>query len=91
MRPDVITYSSVIAALSKGGDWVRVVGLIGAMQEAELSPNAFSFSAAIAACERAGEWEKALALFDGLRAAGALEAMDASVYHSAISAAASSD
>lgn len=89
MRPDVITYSSVIAALSKGGDWVRVVGLIGAMQEAELSPNAFSFSAAIAACERAGEWEKALALFDGLRAAGALEAMDASVYHSAISAAAS--
>ena len=82
MRPDVVTYSSVIAALSKGGDWQRVMGLLGAMEESELEPNSFSFSAAITACERAGEWEKALALFEGLHAAGG--AVDASVYHAAV-------
>ena len=62
------------------------MGLLGAMEENDVESNAFSFSSAIAACERAGEWEKALALFGGLRAAGG--AVDRSIYHAAISAAA---
>ena len=68
---------------------MRSVGVLGAMQEADLAPNAFSFSSVIAACERAGEWEKALALFAGLRESVGVGALDASVYHAAISAAAS--
>jgi pentatricopeptide repeat protein len=86
--PDVVSYSSAIAALSHSGELERVIGLLGVMEERRLEPNAFSWSAAINACERAGEWEKALALFAGLRDAGG--AADHAVYHAAISAAASS-
>ena len=46
---------------ASGGEWERVVGLIGAMEARGSSVsdlNSFSWSAAIAACERAGEWEK---------------------------------
>ena len=77
----------MIAALSKGGDWQKIVGVIGAMEEAQIEANAFSWSAAISAMERAGEWEKALGLFYSLRDAGG--ATDPAVYHAAISAAGS--
>jgi pentatricopeptide repeat protein len=58
LRPDVVSYSSLIAALSRGGDWMRVVGVLGSIEEApDVEANEFVFSAAIAAMERAGEWE----------------------------------
>ena len=87
LSPDVVSYSSAISALSRAGDYERVIGMLGAMTDEQLEPNAFSWSAAIAACERAGEQQKALALFAGLRDAGG--AADSAVYHAAISAAAS--
>ena len=88
LKPDVVTYSSVIAALAAGGQYERVIGMLGAMRAAQLAPNAFSWTAAIAACERAGEWQKALGLFAGLREAG--EAADLPTWQAAISAAGSS-
>ena len=91
LRPDVVSYSSLIAALSRGGDWMRVVGVLGSIEEApDVEANEFVFSAAIAAMERAGEWEKALALFEGLRGAGGLPGdgqASPALFNAAISAA----
>lgn len=88
VRPDVVSYSSAIAALAARGEYERVIGLIGAMQEEGVEPTTFSWTAAIAACERAGEWQKALGLFNGLREAGG--GADLPTWHAAISAAGSS-
>ena len=48
LKLDVVSYSSAIAALAARGEYDRVIGLIGAMQEQGVEPTAFSWTAAAA-------------------------------------------
>ena len=88
LKPDTVSYSSAIAALSRTGNWERVFGVIGAVHPDATggSLNSFSWSSAIAACERAGDWQKGVALFNGLRQSTDVPLTEG-VYNAAISAA----
>mmetsp|Transcript_3006 Transcript_3006/g.4839 ORF Transcript_3006/g.4839 Transcript_3006/m.4839 type:complete len:1032 (-) Transcript_3006:47-3142(-) len=87
LKPNVVSYSSVIAVLSASGEYSAIFGLLGSMEENEIKPNEFTWTSAIAACERAGQWQLALGIFDALRNESSV---DPSVWNAAISAAGSS-
>lgn len=55
-QPDVVTYSSCMAACRSGGEWEAALRLLARMRAAGVRPNEFSYSAAIAACETGGQW-----------------------------------
>ena len=64
---DAISYSAVISACEKGGQWEQALTLFQAMPKAKISPNVVSYSAGISACEKGGQWEQALTLFESMR------------------------
>lgn len=71
LAPSAITYSSVINACAKGGQWELALELLREMrQRRDLAPNAITYNAAIDACTSGGEWQRALSLFDEMVARG---------------------
>eukprot|EP00887_Chlorella_sp_A99_P005379 scaffold1.g5379.t1 len=63
VRPDVITYGSLIAVLERAGQWQRALQLSHEMQEEGIQPNAYIISSLINACERGGRFSEAVQLF----------------------------
>ena len=61
-----VTYSSLIDACQKTGEWEKALGVLGAMDQAQVEPNIYTYNAALSAFEKGGEWEKALAAFESL-------------------------
>lgn len=79
ISPDVVTCSSVLAALDHGRQWKAAVSLLDAMERSTISknkeggsqwilpsPNVYSYASAISACARCGELEAALSILDGM-------------------------
>eukprot|EP00434_Breviolum_minutum_P010345 symbB.v1.2.009128.t1/scaffold577.1/size258142/3 len=62
MLPDVVSYSTAIAACGIGGQWQHALVLC------ERSPlNPVVFGASISACDSAGRWQHALMLLEDER------------------------
>ena len=65
--PDEITYSSVINACAKGGEWQRALGLLDEMRSRGLVPDEITYNSVINACAKGGESQRALNLLDEMR------------------------
>eukprot|EP00434_Breviolum_minutum_P022354 symbB.v1.2.019729.t1/scaffold1626.1/size108921/3 len=62
VNPDIVSYSSVISAAEKGGQWVIALLLLHDIYDRDLRPDVVVYSSAISACEKGRQWEMALAL-----------------------------
>ena len=57
MTPDVVSFSAILLACEKGGQWERALPLV---EKTGMTLDAISFSAALSAYEKGGQWERAL-------------------------------
>jgi pentatricopeptide repeat protein len=69
VEPDTITYSALISACEKSGQWQKAVEIFGWMSMRRIEPNVYTYSALISACEKGGQWELAIEVFDEMRQA----------------------
>ncbi|KAK3249083.1 hypothetical protein CYMTET_41480 [Cymbomonas tetramitiformis] len=58
VEPNVITYSSLISACEKGGQWEKALEVFAGMKKAGVEPNVITYSSLISACEKGEQWEK---------------------------------
>lgn len=62
-KPDVVSYTTVLDALGKAGDWAGVSALLQEMGErGDPLPNLRTYTVAMRTAARAGRWERCLAL-----------------------------
>ena len=66
----MITYSSVINACAKGGEWQRALGLLDEMRSRGLVPDEITYNSVINACAKGDESQRALNLLDEMRSRG---------------------
>ncbi|CAJ1340566.1 unnamed protein product [Effrenium voratum] len=65
--PDAVSFLGTIRAGEKRGVWrMTALGLLKAMDTAEVSPDARTFNAAIACCEPRGHWQLASHLLEAM-------------------------
>merc|ERR1711879_965309 len=79
-----MTYTTVISACGKCGQWQEALTLLEEMHRGRLESNAVSHNAAISACQKAKETAKALQSFQKMRQR--FLGPDTITYSSAISA-----
>lgn len=71
LKPDVITYTGLIQACSKGREPQKALSFLDAMKVSGVHPDAVAYSAAIEACARGqGLAPRALQLYEELLKAG---------------------
>jgi pentatricopeptide repeat domain-containing protein 1 len=71
VKPNVFTYSALVTAYEKGGQWERAERAIEEMQAAAgLQPNQTTYSSLISAYASGGEWQRAEAALDAMQEAG---------------------
>lgn len=63
VAPNVLTYTTLMSACSRHGQWERALQAFHHMEAAGLQPDVLAYNSAITAYARAGAWEKAWALF----------------------------
>ncbi|CAK9075072.1 unnamed protein product [Durusdinium trenchii] len=68
VAPDESSYSSLMSAVSRSGDWKVVLDLLWEMPRAKVTTDSVCFSVAMGACEKASEWLVALELFEMMHA-----------------------
>jgi pentatricopeptide repeat domain-containing protein 1 len=76
--PDVVSYTSVMDACGKSGQWQEAVRLLERMEEegegweggGAPRPNLRTYTVGMQACAKAGKWQQCLALMDRLMAGG---------------------
>ncbi|CAE7500055.1 unnamed protein product, partial [Symbiodinium necroappetens] len=61
---EVVTYSSVITACERGGQWQRALLLFHQMKVEGVEANVVTYNTAMTACERGSHWPGSLELFD---------------------------
>jgi pentatricopeptide repeat protein len=67
VAPNVLTYTTLMSACSRHGQWERALQAFHHMEAAGLQPDVLAYNSAITAYARAGAWEKAWALFGSER------------------------
>merc|ERR1711871_1870786 len=70
VKPNVISYNSLITACANGGKPEEALDLFESMQGAEVKPDVISYNSLITACAKGGKAEEALDLFESVQAAG---------------------
>lgn len=53
----MVTYSSCISAMEKGGQWEKALSLLDEMSAEGIPPETITINAAISACEKASKWQ----------------------------------
>eukprot|EP00415_Alexandrium_ostenfeldii_P005144 UN5144 len=66
VEPNVVTFSAVISACEKGGQWLAALTLLSSMIKLGIVPNVVSCNAAVSTCEKSGQWLVALALLSSM-------------------------
>jgi pentatricopeptide repeat protein len=59
VAPNVLTYTTLMSACSRHGQWERALQAFHHMEAAGLQPDVLAYNSAITAYARAGAWEKA--------------------------------
>ena len=62
VAPDVVTYSTAMAACGEAGEWEKALELLAEMPSMGVPPNVVAYTAAVAACGRGGQPARALGL-----------------------------
>jgi pentatricopeptide repeat protein len=70
VEANVFTYSALISAMEKGGQWEQAQRVFDGMVAAGMQPNVATYGALITAMEKGGQWEQAQRVFDSMAAAG---------------------
>lgn len=70
LEPNVITYSALVSACTKGSKWQMALNLMSEMKDAGLKPDVVSCNAAISACEKGGKWQEALSFLGEMKELG---------------------
>jgi pentatricopeptide repeat domain-containing protein 1 len=70
VRPTVITYSALISACEKGGQWKLALEVLEDMKTAGHGVNVIAYSATISALSKGQQWEIALQLFRQIEESG---------------------
>ncbi|CAE8584106.1 unnamed protein product, partial [Polarella glacialis] len=65
--PDVISYSAVMSAAARAGEWQLALLQLAAMTGRSLAPDVVACNAAISACEKGLQWAWALHLLASMR------------------------
>ena len=65
--PDLISYSSLISSLEKGGQWKQAVHAFTSMLQVGIQVDVIIFSALMSACATSGQWSWALHFFHFMR------------------------
>lgn len=60
MKPDVVSYNTVMDACGKAGEYLKALELFALMEDMGVRPDRVSFNTAMDACTRAIKWETAL-------------------------------
>lgn len=63
VAPNVKTYTTLMSACTRHGQWQRALEAFRRMEAAGLQPDVLAYNSAISAYAAAGLWEKAWALF----------------------------
>ena len=63
VAPNVLTYTTLMSACTRAGQWEKALQAFAKMEGAGLQPDVLAYNSAISACAAAGGWEKAWALF----------------------------
>ena len=61
VQPNVITYSAVISAFEKGGQWQQALSLFDHMTQEDVQPDVICFNAALSSLEKGSQWQQAWA------------------------------
>lgn len=70
IKPSVVSYSALVSASEKGGQWKLALEILDEMKEAGYVGNVVAYSAAISALAKGQQWEKALELFREIQSNG---------------------
>ena len=70
VQPDVITYTSLIDALDRGGQPRRAYMAYAELQQRGLQPDKQLFTMLLSMCSKAGQWKAALQLFHHMEIQG---------------------
>lgn len=70
VRPNLVCYTSVIAALQQGQEWQKALHLLVHMLSSGPAPDVQVFNAVLSACANAGETHMALKVFQAMQAQG---------------------
>ena len=60
LKPDVVSYNTVMDACGKAGEYEKALELFSAMEVEGVLPDRVSFNTAMDACNRALQWQTAL-------------------------------
>lgn len=83
-RPNVNTFTSLIAGCQKTGRWQDAWAYVDVMREQGVQPNVRTYTTLMSACTRAGQWQQALEAFAAMEEAGVPP--DVAAFNSGISA-----
>ena len=70
VKPDAISYNSLITACAKGDRTEEALDVFEFMQAAEVEPDVFSYNSLITACAKGGKTEEALDVFKCMQRLG---------------------
>lgn len=70
IRPSVVSYSALISAAEKGGQWKLALEILDDMKRAGFPGNVVAYSACISALAKGQQWERALELFREIQTFG---------------------
>ncbi|CAI5494857.1 unnamed protein product [Closterium sp. Naga37s-1] len=66
-RPNVVTWTVVLTACARAGEWQQAEALFTQMQTNGVMPNEVSWAALISAYAKGGQWEKAIGALRAIR------------------------
>eukprot|EP00798_Chlamydomonas_sp_ICE-L_P012469 gene12469-15676_t len=70
MTPTVHVYTSIMRAVSDGGQWLKALDVWNDMLRAGCEPTGHAYAAVISACASGSDWVRALALFEEMSSRG---------------------
>mmetsp|Transcript_6182 Transcript_6182/g.20777 ORF Transcript_6182/g.20777 Transcript_6182/m.20777 type:complete len:562 (+) Transcript_6182:785-2470(+) len=70
VEPNTVTYSALVTACEKGGQWERAFEVVETMRAKGVKPNEYTFAALISACEKCGHVKGALRAYEMMREEG---------------------
>ncbi len=84
LKPNVITYSSLVSACSKGMETEKALEVCANLKHSGLQPDVITLNALISACSKKNEKEKALEVFVDMKQSGLKP--NVITYHAVVSA-----
>eukprot|EP01038_Epipyxis_sp_PR26KG_P004552 gene4552-6424_t len=87
IKPDKISYTSMIKTYANINQWSKAIEIINLMlQDDHVSPDLICYSSAISACAKSGRWKEAVSLLKDMKSRSPKISPDNILYNTVISA-----